>query len=63
MDLKYVGIKMNLQVVKTEIDELLNYIESNQEREDSGFIDIESYSRLAEISTHVLQSDCKTLKE
>jgi hypothetical protein len=63
MSLNYVEIKFNLQAVKAEIDELLNYIESNQRAEDRGFIDVEIYSRLANISANVLQSDCKVLKE
>jgi hypothetical protein len=63
MSLNYVDIQFNLQAVKAEIDELVNYIESNQRAEDKGFVDIEIYSRLANISSHVLQSDCKALKK
>jgi hypothetical protein len=63
MSLNYVEIQFNLQAVKAEIDELLNYIKANQSEEDKGFIDIEIYSRLANISANVLSSDCKVLKE
>jgi hypothetical protein len=63
MSLNYVDIQLNLQAVKAEIDELLSYMESNRSEEDRRFIDIEIYTRLANISASVLQSDCKLLKE
>lgn len=61
MSLNYVEIKQNLHTVKAEIDALLEYIESNQSQSDKRFVDMEVYSRLADISTHVLRSDCESL--
>jgi hypothetical protein len=63
MNLDYTEIKQNLQAVKAEIDALLDYIESHQSKSDKRFVDIEIYSRLANMSANVLQSDCKQLKE
>ena len=57
MSLDYTEIKQNLHAVKAEIDALLEYIESNQSQSDERFIDLEIYSRLADISTRVVQSD------
>jgi hypothetical protein len=34
MSLNYAEIQFSLRAVKAEIDELLNYIESNQSKED-----------------------------
>ena len=55
MSLNYKGIEQNLHSVKAEIDDLLDYIETNQSKLDRRFVDIEIYTRLAEISTNVLQ--------
>ena len=57
MNLDYTGVKQNLHAVKAEIDALLEYIESNQSQSDKRFIDIEIYSRLANVTTKILQSD------
>lgn len=61
MNLDYKEIKQNLHAVKAEIDTLLEYIESNQSQSDKRFVDMEIYSRLANISTSVLRSDCQKL--
>ena len=60
MNLDYTEIKQNLHAVKAEIDGLLDYIESNQSQSDRRFVDLEIYSRLADISTDVLESDCQS---
>ena len=57
MKLDYKEIKQNLHAAKAEIDALLEYIESNQSRSDKGFVDVEIYTRLAEVTTKILQSD------
>lgn len=57
MSLDYTGVKQNLHTVKTEIDALLEYIESNRSQPDKRFVDIEIYSRLADLTTKILQSD------
>ena len=51
MSLNYAEISQNLQVVKAEIDDLLVYIETNQSSLNKRLIDLEIYSRLANIST------------
>ena len=58
MNLDYIGVKQNLYAVKAEIDALLEYIESNQSQPDKRFVDMEIYSRLADLTTKILQSDC-----
>ena len=60
MNLDYTEVKQNLHAVKAEIDGLLDYIESNQSQSDRRFVDLEIYSRLADISTDVLESDCQS---
>ena len=40
-----------------EIDALLKYIESNQSQSDKRFVDVEIYTRLADVTTKILQSD------
>ena len=57
MNLDYAGVKQNLHAVKAEIDALLEYIESNQSQPDRRFVDMEIYSRLADLTTKILQSD------
>ena len=57
MNLDYKEIKQNLRVAKAEIDALLEYIEANQSQSDRRFIDVEIYTRLAEVTTKILQSD------
>lgn len=57
MKLDYKEIKQNLHAAKAEIDALLEYIESNQSKPDKRFVDIEIYSRLADLTTKILQSD------
>ena len=57
MNLDYTGVKQNLHAAKAEIDALLEYIESNQSRSDKRFVDVEIYSRLADVTTKILQSD------
>ena len=57
MNLDYAGIKQNLHAVKAEIDALLEYIESNRSQPDKRFVDIEIYTRLADLTTKILQSD------
>lgn len=57
MSLNYTKVQLNLQAVREEINELLNYIEANKSKEDKKFIDLEIYTRLADISTNVLQCD------
>ena len=61
MNLDYTGVKQNLHAIKAEIDALLEYIETNQSQPDRRFVDIEIYSRLADISTSVLESDSQKL--
>ena len=61
MNLDYKEIKQNLHVAKAEIDALLEYIEFNQSQPDRRFVDLEIYSRLANISTSVLRSDSQKL--
>ena len=57
MNLDYPQIKQNLCVAKAEIDALLEYIESNQSQSDRSFVDVEIYTRLADVTTKILQSD------
>ena len=57
MKLDYKEVKQNLRVAKAEIDALLEYIESNQEKPDRRFVDVEIYTRLADLTTKILQSD------
>ena len=57
MKLDYKEIKQNLHAAKAEIDALLKYIESNQSQSDKRFVDVEIYSRLAEVTTKILQGD------
>ena len=59
MSLDYTGVKQNLHTVKTEIDALLKYIEANQSQSDKRFVDMEIYTRLADVTTKILQSDCR----
>ncbi len=61
MSLDYAEVRRNLQVVKAQIDDLLEYMEANQLKSDKRLIDIEIYSRLANISTSVLRSDCDSV--
>ncbi len=57
MSLNYQEIEQNLNTVKTEIDDLLKYIKTNQSKPNKGFVDLEIYTRLANISTNVLQME------
>ena len=59
MSLNYVEIKQNLYTVKAKINALLKYMESNQSQPDKRFIDREIYSRLADLTTKILQSDAR----
>lgn len=61
MSLNYSEVRRNLQAVKAEIDDLLVYIEANQLNKNKRLIDLEIYSRLANISTSVLRSDCDSV--
>ena len=63
MNLDYTGVKQNLHAVKAEIDALLEYIEANQSQPERRFVDIEIYSRLADLTTKILQSDCQKMIE
>ncbi|MEL6579540.1 MAG: hypothetical protein AAFQ14_07305 [Cyanobacteria bacterium J06621_12] len=54
MSLDYSAIKGGLEAVKSEIDELVNYMETNEQID---MADIEVYARLADISANVLQCD------
>ena len=56
MSYYYSEVRQNLQAVKAEIDDLLEYIEANQSESDKRLVDLEIYSRLANISTSVLKS-------
>ncbi|MDJ0571530.1 MAG: hypothetical protein QNJ53_21120 [Pleurocapsa sp. MO_192.B19] len=58
MNLDYPQIKQKLETVKEEINDLISYIEANQSKPDRRKVDLEIYTRLANISTHVVQSDC-----
>ena len=58
MSLNYQEIEQNLNAVKTEIDDLLKYMKTHQSKLDRRFVDLEIYTRLANISTNVLKSDC-----
>ena len=61
MNLDYPQIKQNLNAAKAEIDALLEYIESNQSQSDKKNVDLEIYTRLADVTTKILQSDCQKL--
>ena len=61
MNLNYPQIKQNLHAAKAEIDALLEYIESNQSQSDKRFVDLEIYTRLADVTSKILQSDCQKL--
>ena len=54
MSLDYLAIQEGLEAVKSEIDELVNYLKANDQT-DMG--DIEIYVKLADISANVLQCD------
>ena len=65
MDLDYSVVQEKLEIVKAEIDNLINYLEINQSRldgdyrVDASFIDLNVYARLAEISKSVLECSCE----
>ena len=59
MSLDYSAVKQKLEIVKTQIDNLLDYLEANESKLDKRLIDLEIYTQLANISTQVLQSDCQ----
>ena len=62
MKLDYKEIKQNLHVAKAEIDALLEYIESNQSQSDKRFVDVEIYTRLADVTTKILHlGDCQKM--
>lgn len=61
MNLDYPQIKQNLYAAKAEIYALLEYIESNQSQSDKQFANLEIYTRLADVTTKILQSDCQKL--
>ena len=61
MNLNYLQIKQNLHAAKAEIDALLEYIESNQSQSNKRFVDLEIYTRLADVTSKILQSDCQKL--
>ena len=59
MSLDYSAVKQKLEIVKTQINNLLDYLEANESKLDKRLIDLEIYTQLANISTQVLQSDCQ----
>ena len=64
MNLDYSVVQEKLEIVRAEIDNLINYLEINQSRldgdyRDAGFIDLNVYARLAEISKSVLECSCE----
>ena len=59
MSLDYSAVKQKLAQVKTQINNLLDYLEANESKLDKRLIDLEIYTQLANISTQVLQSDCQ----
>ena len=58
MSLNYTEVRQQLESVKAQIDNLLEYMEVNQSQPNRKFIDLEIYLRLADISTNVLKSEC-----
>jgi hypothetical protein len=57
MSLNYTEVRHQLESVKTQIDNLLEYMELNQSEANREFIDLEIYVKLADISTNVLKSE------
>lgn len=57
MSLNYTEVRHQLESVKVQIDNLLEYMELNQSQPDRKLIDLEIYLRLADISTNVLKSE------
>lgn len=61
MNLDYTEVRQNLENVKAQIENLLSYLlsymELNQTEPNRKFIYLEVYLRLADISTNVLNSE------
>lgn len=57
MSLNYTEVRQQLENVKVQIDNLLEYLEVNQSEPNREFIDLEIYLRLADISTNALKSE------
>lgn len=54
MSLDYSAIQEGLEAIKSDIDELVNYMKINKQTD---MRDIEVYAKLAEISANILQCD------